>query len=165
MSKTSRAAAVLGVILGYGIVTCACAYPADLPDPHWTPGAARHVSTREVCRRGSSRDARHVTEAMRRQVFRRYGMPRGNHTGACRGAQGCEIDHLISLELGGANAITNLWPQPFAGRWNARMKDRLELRLHQEVCTGVLPMRAAQHAIRTDWVAAFRKRFPEPMPR
>ena len=151
---------VIGLILAVS-----CVHAADLPDPYLTPGATRQVSTHEVCRRGSSRDARHVTGAMRRQVFRRYGMPRGNHTGACRGAQGCEIDHLISLELGGANAITNLWPQPFTGRWNARMKDRLELRLHQEVCTGALTMLAAQHVIRTDWITAFRERFPERVPR
>lgn len=50
----------------------------------------------------------------------------------CGGPHGCEVDHLISLELGGANAIENLWPQPFDGKWNAHVKDRLELRLHKE---------------------------------
>jgi hypothetical protein len=32
---------------------------------------------------------------------------------------GRRIDHLISLELGGANTVDNLWPQPYDGEWNA----------------------------------------------
>ena len=47
-----------------------------------------------------------------------------------------EVDHLISLELGGSNAIRNLWPEPYAGRWGARTKDVLENRLHDLVCEG-----------------------------
>ncbi len=33
-----------------------------------------------------------------------------------------EVDHLVSLELGGSNDIRNLWPEPSAGRWGARTR-------------------------------------------
>jgi hypothetical protein len=68
-----------------------------------------------------------------------------------------EVDHLISLELGGSNAIGNLWPEPYAGVWGARTKDVLENRLHDLVCSGMLSLPKAQHLEATDWVAAYRR--------
>jgi hypothetical protein len=56
-----------------------------------------------------------VTAAMKRKVFARYGL-KGNTDRACkRDAHGrrCEIDHSISRELGGADDVDNLWPQPY----------------------------------------------------
>jgi hypothetical protein len=48
---------------------------------------------------------RHVTAATKRQVFAEYGVdPKSDKF---------EVDHLISLELGGSNAIGNLWPQSY----------------------------------------------------
>jgi hypothetical protein len=68
-----------------------------------------------------------------------------------------EVDHLISLEVGGSNAITNLWPEPYAGRWGARTKDVLENRLHDLVCSGALSLQRAQHQEATNWVAAYKR--------
>jgi hypothetical protein len=99
---------------------------------------------------------------MKKQVFERYGIPGGNHSGACAGPHGCEVDHLISLELGGANSIKNLWPQPFDGKWNAHVKDRLELELHKEICDGRITKAQAQAEIKTNWIEAFKKRFGDP---
>jgi hypothetical protein len=65
----------------------------------------------------------------------------------------------VSLELGGANDIANLWPQPYGGPWGAEAKDRLENRLHRLVCSGELDLAAAQHEIATDWIAAYRARM------
>jgi hypothetical protein len=73
-----------------------------------------------------------------------------------------EVDHLISLELGGSNAIGNLWPEPYAGRWGARTKDMLENRLHDLVCSGALSLPKAQHLEATNWVAAYRRFVAEP---
>jgi hypothetical protein len=68
-----------------------------------------------------------------------------------------EEDHLISLELGGdPRSPDNLWPEPWFGPWNAHVKDTLENRLHGMVCAGEIPLRDAQQAIATDWVAAYR---------
>jgi hypothetical protein len=76
---------------------------------------------------------------------------------------GCwEEYHLIPLELRGApRDPDNLWPEPWFGDWNARMKDALETRLKTMVCKGNLTLNEAQTAIGTDWVAAY-KRFVHP---
>lgn len=134
-----------------------------LPDPSLTPGVARPVTLAEVCRSGSSSDARHVTAAMKREVYRRYGLAGGNYTGWCRGPEGCEVDHLLSLSLGGSNVIENLWPEPFGGTpWNAHTKDRLENWLHAEVCAGRMDLATAQAEIRTNWIASFRRHLAKP---
>jgi hypothetical protein len=120
-----------------------------LPNPTLTPGATRPVTLHELCTPGSSSKARAVSSATKREVFRRY------HVTPTPGA--FEIDHLISLELGGSNDISNLWPQPYHGKLNAHDKDHLENQLHALVCAGTVPLAAAQHAIATDWVAAMQK--------
>ncbi|WP_024516824.1 hypothetical protein [Bradyrhizobium sp. Tv2a-2] len=69
-----------------------------------------------------------------------------------------EEDHIISLEIGGApRDPKNLFPQPYAGEWGARVKDKLEQRLNKLVCDGTLTLKEAQAAISSDWVAAYRK--------
>lgn len=68
-----------------------------------------------------------------------------------------ELDYLIPLALGGhPRRIENVWLLPRDGEWSARTKDRLEAKLHQLVCSGEIPLREAQEAIRTDWKLATR---------
>ena len=56
-----------------------------------------------------------------------------------------EIDHLISLELGGSNNIKNLWPQSYTTvTYNARTKDDLENKLHFIICNGQIDILTAQ---------------------
>ena len=72
---------------------------------------------------------------------------------------------MISLELGGSNSIKNLWPQSFKTQpWNAHVKDALENRLHEEICSGQIEMTTAQHEIATDWIAAYKKHFHTNLP-
>jgi hypothetical protein len=97
---------------------------------------------------------RGVPAAIKRQVYAVYG--RSRKKGFC-----CEVDHLISLELGGSNRLTNLWPEPYDIVWNAHVKDRLENRLHKMVCAGQLDLTTAQQAIARDWIAAY-KRYESP---
>lgn len=132
-----------------------------LPDPHLTPGAFNpSLSVAAICSTKWGKDARHVTAAMKRQVFQEYGLA-GNSAPYCR-PKGCEIDHLISRELGGSDEITNLWPQSYAGPWNARLKDRLENRLHREVCSGAVTLDKARASIAGDWTVAYRRYFGPP---
>jgi len=59
-----------------------------------------------------------------------------------------ELDHLVSLELGGAPAdVRNLWPEPYAGRRGSYNKDEFENRLHAEVCAGAITLAKAQAEI------------------
>lgn len=120
-----------------------------LPDPAFTPGEATALTQTAVCDTKWSRDERHVTLKMKRAVCALYGAER------CPGKE-WEVDHLISRELGGADTAANLFPQPIA---QARLKDRLENRLHREVCSGAISLEAAQMEIRTNWVKAYKARF------
>lgn len=120
------------------------------PNLTLTPGVVRPLSTQTVCATKWGLDRRHVTLTMKHHVFAAYGIPWAQHARY-------ETDHLISRELGGADDERNLWPQLYTGPWNAHVKDRLENRLHREVCAGRLTLTAAQQAIRTDWIAAARR--------
>ena len=68
-----------------------------------------------------------------------------------------ELDHLIPLAVGGApRDPANLWPQPYeAGTGGARVKDRLEVRLRDLVCSGELRLRTAQDAVAENWWTAY----------
>lgn len=144
--------------------TPALAGQHDSPDPNLTPGAVFEDATvEEICTPGYARSVRYVPPEVRRQVYAAYGL-RGNHTGYCSGKEGCEVDHLISLELGGSNDASNLWPESFDAKpWNAHVKDKIEDRLHALVCDGEIDLKEAQHAIATDWIAALRKYGDEAM--
>jgi hypothetical protein len=73
-----------------------------------------------------------------------------------------ELDHLVSLVLGGAPADPkNLWLQPYDVTYRnkpagAREKDRLEMVLRAKVCTKELTLAEAQAQIR-DWYTWYRK--------
>ena len=140
------------------LLTTTAALAADpiRPDPQLTPGAVLTTDTAAICQPGYSKSVRHVTPETRRRVYAEYGIkrhPRGVY----------EVDHLISLELGGSNSIRNLWPESFRTQpWNARVKDQLENFLHAEVCAGRIPIEQAQREIAQDWIAAYQKYLGEP---
>jgi hypothetical protein len=68
-------------------------------------------------------------ETVKARIYTRYRATR--KPGVC-----CEVDHLIPLELGGSNAVTNLWPEPYSPKAGAREKDVLENFLPRAVCGG-----------------------------
>jgi hypothetical protein len=115
----------------------------DLPRPALTPGVALAVSRARVCTPGYASNVRDVPAAEKTAVYDRYGVAWVPYAH--------EVDHLISLELGGSNVIRNLWPEPYAGRWGARTKDVLENRLHELVCDGRLSLASAQWQEARDW--------------
>jgi hypothetical protein len=128
-----------------------------LPDTSCTPGALNPDVTQKtlsttICRKGGYtsgiRPPVSITDAEKRANARSYG-----YTGSLHDA---EYDHLISLQLGGdPNDARNLWVENYRGSFNAHDKDRLENFLHHAVCTGKMPLRAAQEAIAKDWVKAY----------
>ena len=75
-----------------------------------------------------------------------------------------EVDYLIPPSLGGVEVVSNLWPQPYAGVWTARVKDALEDRMRAMVCEGSLDLAAAQSELARDWVGAYRKYFKTESP-
>ncbi len=121
-----------------------------LPNPQVTPGDALDVTPKDFCESGYSSKVRDVPESIKNEVYQEYGI-----TSHKPGAY--EVDHLISLELGGSNSVRNLWPQSYTGEWNAHIKDQLENKLHELVCSGQLDMKTAQQAIATNWIVAYQK--------
>lgn len=123
------------------------------PDPVLTPGAILTTDPAVVSKPGYAKSVRSVTEETKQAAYRRYNVipTAGQHF---------EVDHLISLELGGSNDIENLWPEPYWGDWNAHQKDALENRLHNLVAAGRMSLPDAQTAIRSDWIAAYGKYCP-----
>jgi uncharacterized membrane protein YgcG len=121
----------------------------DVPNPALTLGAVLTTSAARVCVSGYSSSVRDVPDSEKEDVYAEYGVPHVPYQH--------EVDHLVSLEVGGSNAITNLWPEPYAGRWGARTKDVLENRLHDLVCSGQLTLPFAQHIEATNWVAAYKR--------
>lgn len=121
---------------------------AILPDSLETPGAVATTDTSLVCRKGYSKSVRHVTAGVKHQVYIAYATT--PHDSTC-----CEVDHLISLELGGSNDFQNLWPEPYVPHPGARDKDKVENFLHREVCAGRIPIQEAQREIAEDWYAVY----------
>jgi hypothetical protein len=121
-----------------------------LPDTAKTPGATLDVTAADICVPGYSKKVRNVPAAVKRQAYALYGV-RTHEPGEY------EVDHLISLELGGSNSIRNLWPQSFRTHpWNARVKDALENELHRRVCAGTMELAKAQQVIARNWVIGYR---------
>jgi hypothetical protein len=123
------------------------------PDSQLTPGATLAVTTDDICVPGYTQVVRDVPAAVKRQVYAEYGI-------AHHAPGEYEVDHLISLELGGSNSIRNLWPQSYRTQpWNAHVKDALEDELHRLVCSGQLDLKTAQHDIARDWIEAYKHYF------
>jgi hypothetical protein len=58
-----------------------------------------------------------------------------------------EEDHLIPLAVGGSpRSPKNLWPEKYAGKFAARVKDKLERFLHDRVCDGTVRLSEARRA-------------------
>lgn len=74
----------------------------------------------------------------------------------CYGRTTYEIDHLIPRELGGADTMPNLWPQPYNAKIGAHEKDHLENLLHKDVCElHTLSLAKAQSLIASNWYKTY----------
>lgn len=134
---------------------------AYLPNPALTPGVVRPLSKADICGTKWGKDARHVTLAMKKQVFARYGIPWAEHAKF-------EVDHVVSRELGGADALDNLAPEPWyvtvkGLEMGAHQKDRAENAVHRALCAGQIGLREAQRQIVDDWTVLYL-RFVGPFP-
>ena len=153
MTRLELLIVIVGCIVVLGAVD---ALSGTLPDQKLTPGVTRDLALKEICTTKWGKDARAVTPKMKAQVYAAYGMV--PFKGECAlSPRGCEVDHLISRELGGADDVKNLWPQAYGGSCNAVNKDRLENKLHALVCAKTITLAEAQRAISANWIAAFTK--------
>ncbi|HVB41795.1 MAG TPA: DUF3761 domain-containing protein [Streptosporangiaceae bacterium] len=132
-----------------------------LPNRYLTPGAVNLAVTQAdmgstICRTGYTRTIRppeeYTTKLKKSQLAAGYTYHGDRRTGDY------EEDHLISLELGGSPTDSrNLWPEPYHATEGAKVKDLVENRLHDLVCSGQLSLAAAQYAISVNWWAAYKR--------
>ena len=142
-----------------------------LPDPKLTPGDVfQNVTVEQVTTSGYANiingGVRNVPESEKRAVFVEYFGSVPTNPGLF------EVDHLISIELGGSNSISNLWPQSYITEpWNAHTKDKLEDWMATDVrhvlkdkghdaATALLKLH--QHEISSNWTNAFVKYIGQP---
>ena len=127
-----------------------------LPNSTLTPGVVdSSVTLEQICTKGSSKARRNVPQAVKDSVYKEYGLS----TNSKQRTDKYEIDHLISLELGGSNDIKNLWPQSYTTTpWNAHVKDKLENELHRLACLKdpKYTLAQLQNEIRTNWIASYK---------
>lgn len=161
MSPTSAPTVLSGntkptVSIGNSTKTTDCKSNGILPDRECTPGATDPAVTGQVvngtiCVAGYSSKVRpptSKTNKIKQAQLAAYGF-----TGAM---SDYELDHLISLELGGCpDCVSNLWPEPYNIVMGAREKDKIENYLHAEVCNGRMTLTEAQNEIATDWTAVY----------
>jgi uncharacterized protein DUF3761 len=131
--------------------TSGCALGA-LPDRRCSPGAYYNgLTTGVICAAGFRTGAiRNVPVSEKHEVEAEYGMRPAAYGSTL------EIDHIVSLELGGSNDVANLFPERAPGY---HAKDKLENRMHDMVCSGEISLGAAQHQIAADWKALYRRVF------
>jgi hypothetical protein len=154
MTKTSRLASAALLLLSAALSACELGDPLGAvvdeintttqPDESLTPGSLctadhldfdgyRYAEQVPHCKR-------RVSKATRRLVFASYGVPT-SETGSY------EVDHRISLSLGGDNSVDNLWPlyQPAA-----REKAHFEQWLYYQLSGGEMSQAEAITAV-LDW--------------
>jgi len=117
--------------------------------------AIRTLNVQDICTTKTS-TIRDVSLSVKKQVYKNAGITYGERV-LC--SQGYEVDHRISLQLGGSNDISNLQLQAYCTKqelafnfpktvlYDARAKDSLENSLHKDICSGKITAEQAQTII------------------
>ncbi len=95
-----------------------------------------------------------VSQSTKEAIYKAYGI-------TSRKPRQYQVDHFVSLTLGGSNELANLWPEaaePFPG-YNE--KNLITNYLHELVCKGDLPLNQAQYMISWGWVDTYNSLKPK----
>ena len=137
----------------YGIQTkTSHCISSALPDTDCSPGDVLTTDVKTICTVGYTKTVRDVSTATKKKVYSEYDIPYSKHSDY-------EVDHIISLELGGSNDISNLFPESYKIKDNAKIKDVFENYLHKQVCNGSIPINEAQKEISSDWLTYYNLKF------
>jgi len=136
---------VLGSDIRIRTKTSGCQVKGNLPDPACSPGdILKEATVDQICVPGYAKNIRNVSEKTKNEFFAEYGIT--SHL-----AGEYEVDHLVSLEIGGSNDIANLWPEAAEPHPGFHEKDQVENYLHLQVCRGLMKLDQAQKIISGDW--------------
>lgn len=129
-----------------------------LPDRSCTPGVVSAAVSQDnlsstICHSGYTKTVR--PPASDTGVFKKKIMVAYHESGPL---SDYELDHLVSLELGGSNDAGNLWPERNDhARGGINSKDPVENALNKAVCSHKVTLPAAQAAIAADWTTALAR--------
>jgi hypothetical protein len=155
-STTLTGAVTVGhtVLLARHTKTTACKLGSN-PDRACSPGAYYSGLTKTVICSSTFRTGtiRNVPETEKHAVESEYGMTPRSY------GYTLEIDHIVSLELGGSNDIANLYPEKADADPGYHVKDKLENKLHDLVCSGSITLHAAQEGIASNWQTLYKRVF------
>lgn len=149
-------------ITGRQAPACVARANGMLPDPACTPGSVGSTDANAVCVPRFSvqrRPSTYNTDPVKTAAMLAYRIPIADR-------KRVELDHLVPLELGGSNDVSNLWPQisdlSLVDEHNS--KDQVENRIKLAVCRDQIPramcrdrgacLTIAQEALARDWTAA-----------
>jgi hypothetical protein len=150
-SPTASSSSTFGPQPNWGVrtKTTGCQTNGALQDQACTPGDIIPTATKDkICVSGYAGSVRNVTQSTKNQVYAAYGV-------TTHSSGQYEVDHLVSLELGGSNDISNLWPEPATPTPGFHQKDSVENYLHDQVCAGAISLSQAQIEIATNWLAVY----------
>jgi hypothetical protein len=150
-SGSSNSGGSTGATPNWGVQTktSGCRVNGALPDLACTPGAIISTATKaQICVSGYAGSVRNVPTSEKNQAYKEYGIY--SHT-----TGQYEVDHDVSLELGGSNDIANLWPEAASPKPGFHEKDKVENYLHSQVCSGAISLKEAQIEITTNWLAVY----------
>lgn len=121
--------------------------------PSCAPGAVATNDLRVLCpKKGSGVTTKtrrcNFGPAFRRRMLAAYDVESAG-----------EFDHRIPLQLGGANVVENVWPEPAE---EFHQKDAVEDRLHSLVCSGDISLDGARAILLGDWRAYFESMNKDP---
>jgi len=129
--------------------TSGCHVNGPLQDTACTPGDIIKTATKaDICVPGYAGKTRNVPQSVKNLAYSSYGIL-SHKTGAY------EVDHLVSLQLGGSNDISNLWPEIATPIPGFHEKDKVENYLHAQLCKGTMTLKQVQVAIATNWLAVY----------
>lgn len=124
-----------------------------LPDPSITPGVMNPnvtpaTTAKTTCVHGWTATVRPPTSFT--DKLRNGDTPAGS-----KPLDG-ELDHLVSIEDGGAPADPkNLWWMAYHDRYGARVKDVLETRVAHLACQGKITLDQARAALSPNWLIGY----------
>ena len=172
--KTSKGSAlsVSGLLIAatFGLAACGAATYSEgsgLPNTKLTPGAINPAVTqfnikKTICVIGWTATVRppvtYTNQLKESQLHSGY-----NYEGDLN-PKDYEEDHIVPLETGGNPTSTlNLFPEPRNIKYGSYVKDQLENRMHQLVCTGQVTLKVAQSVFLTNWEKGYVK-YLGPLP-
>ena len=160
MKNRSLYASVIALFLISNSVP-ANAQAIGMPNPKLTPGLTNPLVTQKtigstICVVGYTKTIRPPVSYTNKLKYDQ--LHSGYNVQGDMNMRNYEEDHLIPLEVGGhPSSKLNLFPQYYAATYGARVKDRLENKIHLLVCSGKITLKEGQAAFVPDWTVGYKK--------